>query len=38
MDTATIDDLDRQVTHCLGVDGRASFSQIAEILGVSDQT
>lgn len=38
VDTNTIDDLDRQLTQCLGVDGRASFSQLAEILGVSDQT
>jgi DNA-binding Lrp family transcriptional regulator len=38
VDTVTIDDLDRQLVHCLSVDGRASFSQIAEILGVSDQT
>jgi DNA-binding Lrp family transcriptional regulator len=38
VDTVTVDDLDRQLTQCLGVDGRASFSQIAEILGVSDQT
>jgi DNA-binding Lrp family transcriptional regulator len=34
----TIDELDRQIVHCLGVDGRASFSRIAEVLGVSDQT
>jgi DNA-binding Lrp family transcriptional regulator len=34
----TVDDLDRQLTQCLGVDGRASFSAIAEVLGVSDQT
>jgi DNA-binding Lrp family transcriptional regulator len=33
-----IDDLDRQIVHCLAVDGRASFSQIAEILEISDQT
>src|SRR5437763_14207891 len=33
-----IDDLDRQVVHCLAVDGRASFSDIAAVLGVSDQT
>ena len=33
-----IDDLDRQLTQCLGVDGRASFAAIAEVLGVSDQT
>lgn len=38
MDTITIDDLDRQLTQCLGVDGRASFSQLAQVLGVSDQT
>jgi len=38
VDTITIDDLDRQLAQCLGVDGRASFSQLAEILGVSDQT
>ena len=38
MDTITIDELDRQLAQCLGVDGRASFSQLAEILGVSDQT
>jgi DNA-binding Lrp family transcriptional regulator len=38
VDTVTIDDLDRELAHCLGVDGRASFSQIAEILDVSDQT
>ena len=34
----TVDDLDRQLAQCLGVDGRASFSAIAEVLGVSDQT
>jgi DNA-binding Lrp family transcriptional regulator len=38
VDNNTIDDLDRQLAHCLGVDGRASFNTIAEILGVSDQT
>lgn len=38
MDSITIDDLDRQLTHCLGVDGRASFSELAQVLGVSDQT
>ena len=38
METTTIDDLDRQLTQCLGVDGRAPFSAIAEVLGVSDQT
>lgn len=38
MDSVTVDELDRQIMHCLAVDGRASFSQIAQILGVSDQT
>jgi DNA-binding Lrp family transcriptional regulator len=38
VDTITIDDLDRQLAQCLGVDGRASFSQLAGVLGVSDQT
>jgi DNA-binding Lrp family transcriptional regulator len=38
VDTITVDELDRQLVQCLGVDGRASFSQIAGILGVSDQT
>jgi DNA-binding Lrp family transcriptional regulator len=38
VESITIDDLDRQLTQCLGVDGRASFSAIAEVLGVSDQT
>jgi DNA-binding Lrp family transcriptional regulator len=38
VENLTIDEIDRQIVHCLAVDGRASFSQIAEILGVSDQT
>jgi DNA-binding Lrp family transcriptional regulator len=38
VDTITIDDLDRQLAQCLGVDGRASFSQLGDVLGVSDQT
>ncbi|MFC4911427.1 Lrp/AsnC family transcriptional regulator [Actinomadura gamaensis] len=33
-----IDDLDRQLIHALQLDGRAPFSLIAEVLGVSDQT
>src|SRR5579875_2547303 len=33
-----IDDIDRQIIHCLAVDGRASFSEIAAVLRVSDQT
>jgi DNA-binding Lrp family transcriptional regulator len=38
VETITVDDLDRQLIQCLGVDGRASFAAIAEVLGVSDQT
>lgn len=38
VETITVDDLDRQLAQCLGVDGRASFSAVAEVLGVSDQT
>ena len=33
-----LDELDRQLVHALQVDGRAPFSRIAEVLGVSDQT
>jgi len=33
-----VDDLDRQLAHCLSVSPRATFSQIAAVLGVSDQT
>ncbi|BCJ48411.1 AsnC family transcriptional regulator [Actinoplanes ianthinogenes] len=38
MDPLTLDDLDRQLAHALQVDGRASFSQIAAVLGASDRT
>ena len=38
VESITVDELDRQLAQCLGVDGRASFSAIAEVLGVSDQT
>jgi DNA-binding Lrp family transcriptional regulator len=38
VDNVAINELDRQLALCLGVDGRASFAAIAEILGVSDQT
>ncbi len=38
VENVTVDDLDRQLAQCLGVDGRASFSAIAAVLGVSDQT
>jgi DNA-binding Lrp family transcriptional regulator len=33
-----IDELDRQILHCLAIDGRVSFSEIAAVLEVSDQT
>ncbi|MEZ0110287.1 DNA-binding Lrp family transcriptional regulator [Catenulispora sp. EB89] len=33
-----VDLLDRQLVHALCLDGRASFSRIAAVLGVSDQT
>jgi hypothetical protein len=32
------DDLDRQLVHALTVTPRAPFKQIADVLGVSDQT
>ena len=38
MDIVTVDELDKQLAQCLGVDGRASLRAIADILGVSDQT
>jgi DNA-binding Lrp family transcriptional regulator len=34
----SMDDIDRRLCHALQVDGRAPFRQIAEVLGVSDQT
>lgn len=33
-----VDELDLQLAHALQVDGRASFTRIATVLGVSDQT
>ncbi|GAA3204999.1 Lrp/AsnC family transcriptional regulator [Nonomuraea helvata] len=33
-----LDDLDRGLVHALHIDGRAPFSRIAEVLGVSTQT
>ncbi|MEY9932762.1 DNA-binding Lrp family transcriptional regulator [Catenulispora sp. GP43] len=35
---AEFDLLDRQLAQALMIDGRASFSRLAEVLGVSDQT
>ena len=36
--SSKFDALDRRLIHALQVDGRMSFSRIAEVLGVSDQT
>ncbi|MFE4552359.1 Lrp/AsnC family transcriptional regulator [Streptomyces sp. NPDC056785] len=38
MDALTLDDLDRGLIHALQVDGRASFTLVAELLGCSTQT
>ncbi|MEU4831297.1 AsnC family transcriptional regulator [Streptosporangium sp. NPDC023615] len=38
MESVRADLLDRQLVHALGLDGRAPFSRIGEVLGVSDQT
>ncbi|UOZ08456.1 Lrp/AsnC family transcriptional regulator [Amycolatopsis sp. WQ 127309] len=38
MNSDLLDELDRRLAHALQLDGRASFSTIAEVLGVSDQT
>jgi DNA-binding Lrp family transcriptional regulator len=38
VESLNVDGLDRQIIHSLSIDGRASFSKIAEVLGVSDQT
>ncbi|MEV4290218.1 Lrp/AsnC family transcriptional regulator [Nonomuraea bangladeshensis] len=37
MENITLDEVDRGLLHALQVDGRASFSRIADVLGVSDQ-
>jgi DNA-binding Lrp family transcriptional regulator len=38
VESITADDLDQQLAQCLTADGRASFSAIAVVMGVSDQT
>ncbi|MFE9449982.1 Lrp/AsnC family transcriptional regulator [Streptomyces sp. NPDC006739] len=38
VDLPTLDDLDLQLLEALQLDGRAPFSRIAAVLGVSDQT
>ncbi|MEV1171945.1 AsnC family transcriptional regulator [Nonomuraea sp. NPDC049784] len=37
MENIELDEVDRGLLHALEVDGRASFSRIGEVLGVSDQ-
>ncbi|OXM75112.1 MULTISPECIES: Lrp/AsnC family transcriptional regulator [Amycolatopsis] len=38
MSSLVLDELDRSIVHALHVDGRAPFSRIASVVGVSDQT
>jgi DNA-binding Lrp family transcriptional regulator len=38
MKSASLDPLDRQIIHALFIDGRAPFSRIATVVGVSEQT
>ncbi|MGW5642337.1 Lrp/AsnC family transcriptional regulator [Saccharopolyspora sp. NPDC003752] len=38
MESVTLDDVDRGVVHALQIDGRAPFSAIAGVLGVSENT
>ena len=38
VDSLVLDELDRAIVHALHIDGRAPFSRIASVLGVSDQT
>lgn len=38
MKSISLDDLDRQIIHALFIDGRAAFSRIATVTGVSEQT
>ncbi|ALC24109.1 Lrp/AsnC family transcriptional regulator [Streptomyces pristinaespiralis] len=38
MDSATLDVIDLRLLHALQLDGRAAFSRIADVLGVSDRT
>lgn len=37
-DSSTLDEIDRGLIHALHLDGRAPFSRIGEVLGVSTQT
>ncbi|MGW0749116.1 Lrp/AsnC family transcriptional regulator [Streptomyces sp. NPDC002587] len=36
--SVTLDTLDRRLIHALQIDGRASFSRIADVLGVTERT
>lgn len=37
-ESGVLDDLDRALVHALQIDGRASFRQIAEVVGTSEHT
>jgi DNA-binding Lrp family transcriptional regulator len=37
-ESATIDEIDRAIIHCLQIDGRVPFRRIAEALAISEQT
>jgi DNA-binding Lrp family transcriptional regulator len=38
MDRVMLDDVDRMLLHALHLDGRAAFTRIGEVIGVSDRT
>ncbi len=38
MNSDAIERIDRQILHCLHIDGRAPFSRIAKVVGISEQT
>ncbi|MER7498582.1 AsnC family transcriptional regulator [Nonomuraea pusilla] len=38
MESIILDELDRKLAHALEIDGRASFSRIGQVLGVSETT
>src|SRR4051794_9338407 len=38
MESVTLDEFDRGLVHALQIDGRAPFSKIANVLGISENT
>lgn len=36
--TSAVDAVDRQIIHCLQVDGRVSFAAVSNVVGISEQT